>query len=444
MNEPDLPETQREAAPADVKEAKPIISTPKSTAKWRIQIHQRAAMCWLALRAVARCTPRWLVSDILVPLGTSRAVLVGVAWLSFHALHFHLKSNKWEVGSDGTVQNISGHLSPNVHPFVNMWARWDGGWYLDIAEHGYRFVPGEQSNVAFFPLYPYLIRLVHYIIPLNRDSGWLSLGIIVSNTALLVALIYFYRLIRLDYDRRTAARAVLYLCVFPTTLFLSAVYSESLFLALVISAFYYARSDRWLFTGALTAVAALCRPPGVLLTIPLAFEYLSQKEFRWHRIKPDCFALLLAPLALAGHLTLLQWRFGSWNVISKAEAMAGWNRRLTLPWNTLLYSLQHIGSSIGYHGAFEFVFTAILIALAIFACFRLRPSYAIYSIVSVLFITSWGDLKSAPRFGLVIFPIMILLALLGEHKAFNRTYLALSAILAAVSMVVFSQWGWVA
>jgi Gpi18-like mannosyltransferase len=266
----------------------------------------------------------------------------------------------------------------------------------------------------------------------------------VSNTALLVALIYFYRLIRLDYDRRTAARAVLYLCVFPTTLFLSAVYSESLFLALVISAFYYARSDRWLFTGALTAVAALCRPPGVLLTIPLAFEYLSQKEFRWHRIKPDCFALLLAPLALAGHLTLLQWRFGSWKVISKAEAMAGWNRRLTLPWNTLLYSLQHIGSSIGYHGAFEFVFTAILIALAIFACFRLRPSYAIYSIVSVLFITSWGDLKSAPRFGLVIFPIMILLALLGEHKAFNRTYLALSAILAAVSMVVFSQWGWVA
>ena len=444
MNEPDLPETQREAAPADVNEAKPIILTPKSTAKWRIQIHQRAAMCWLALRAVARCTPRWLVSDILVPLGTSRVVLVGVAWFGFHLLHFPLKSNKWEVASDGTVQNISGHLSPNAHPFVNMWARWDGGWYLDIAEHGYRFVPGEQSNVAFFPLYPYLLRLVHYIIPLNRDSGWLCLGIIVSNTALLVALIYFYRLIRLDYDRRTAARAVLYLCVFPTTVFLSAVYSESLFLALVISAFYYARAARWLFAGALTAAAALCRPPGVLLIIPLAFEYLSQKEFRWHRIKPDCLALLLSPLALAGHLTLLRWRFGSWNVISKAEAIAGWNRSLTLPSNTLLHGLEHIRSSTGFHGAFELFFTVALLGLTGFACFRLRPSYAIYAVVSILFITSWGELTSAPRFGLVIFPVVMALAILGQNKAFSRTYLVVSVPLAAISMVVFSQWGWVA
>ena len=444
MNEPDLPETQRGAAPADVNEAKPITSTPKSTAKWRIQIHQRVAMCWLGLRAVAQRAPRWPITDILVPLGTSRAVLVGVAWLSFHALHFHLKSNKWEVGSDGTVQNISGYLSPNVHPFVNMWARWDGGWYLDIAEHGYRFVPGEQSNVAFFPLYPYLIRLVHHIIPLNRDSGWLSLGIIVSNTALLIALIYFYRLMRLDYDRRTAARAVLYLCVFPTTLFLSAVYSESLFLALVISAFYYARSDRWLSAGALAAAAALCRPPGVLLIIPLAFEYWSQKEFQWHRIKPDCFALLLSPLALAGHLTFLRWRFGSWNVISKAQAIAGWNRSLTLPSNTLLHGLEHIRSSAGFHGAFELFFTVALLGLTGFACFRLRPSYAIYAVVSILFITSWGELTSAPRFGLVIFPVVIVLAILGQNKAFSRAYLVVSAPLAAISMVVFSQWGWVA
>jgi Gpi18-like mannosyltransferase len=342
------------------------------------------------------------------------------------------------------AQNVAGHLSPNAYPFVNMWARWDAGWYLDIAKNGYRFLPGEQSNVAFFPLYPYVVRLVHTVIRLPSDAGWLLVGIIVSNTALFVALIYLYRLICLDYDRSTAARTVLYLCVFPTTLFLSAVYSESLFLALVVSAFYYARETRWVTTGVLAAAATLCRPAGLLLVVPLGFEYLSQKEFRWRRVGSDCLTLILPPLALAGHLGVLRWRFGSWNVISKAEAIEGWNRSLTLPWNTLLSSFQHIGASIGYHGAFELVFTAMLIALAIFACFRLRPSYAIYSVVSVLFVTSWGDLKSAPRFGLVIFPIMILLALLGQNKAFNRTYLTLAAILAAISMVVFSQWGWVA
>jgi Gpi18-like mannosyltransferase len=412
--------------------------------KRHFHFHQNGERCSSALHMLVRFFPRWLLVDILVPLAVTRVVLVLVAWLGFHLIQFPLRSSKWEIGDNGMAQNVAGHLSPNAHPFVNMWARWDAGWYLDVAKNGYRFLPGEQSNVAFFPLYPYMIRLVHGAIRLPGDAGWLLVGIIVSNAALFVALIYLYRLIRLDYDRRTAARAVLYLCVFPATLFLSAVYSESLFLALVVTAFYYARAARWPATGVLAAAATLCRPAGLLLVVPLGFEYLSQREFRWRRIRADCGALILPPFSLAGHLAVLRWRFGGWNVISKAEAIEGWNRSLTLPWNTLLYSLQHIGSSVGYHGAFEFVFTTILIALAIFACFRLRPSYAIYSIVSVLFITSWGDLKSAPRFGLVIFPIMILLALLGQHKTFNRTYLTVSAILAAVSMVVFSQWGWVA
>jgi len=410
----------------------------------RFHFHQSGETCWCALNVLARAFPRWLLVDILVPLALSRMALTLLAWLCFHLLQFPLKSSKWEVGDNGMAQNVAGHLSPNAYPFVNMWARWDAGWYLDIAKNGYRFLPGEQSNVAFFPLYPYVVRLVHSVIRLPSDAAWLLVGIIVSNTALFVALIYLYRLIRLDYDRSTAARAVLYLCVFPMTLFLSAVYSESLFLALVVSAFYYARATRWVTTGVLAAAATLCRPAGLLLVVPLGFEYLSQREFRWRRVGSDCLALILPPLALAGHLAVLRWRFGSWNVISKAEAIEGWNRSLTPPWNTLVYSLQHIGASIGYHGAFEFVFTAILIALATFACFRLRPSYAIYSVVSVLFVTSWGDLKSAPRFGLVIFPIMILLALLGQNKVFDRTYLTFSAILAAISMVVFSQWGWVA
>src|SRR5207237_9491846 len=93
---------------------------------------------------------------------------------------------------------------------------------------------------------------------------------------------------RLDFDRRTAARVVLYVCIVPTTLFLSAGYSDSLFLGLAVSAFYYARAGRWIIVGILAAAAALCRPPGVLLVAPLAFEYLSQKEFQWQQVKADC------------------------------------------------------------------------------------------------------------------------------------------------------------
>src|SRR5262249_50384735 len=191
-------------------------------------------------------------------------------------------------------------------------------------------------NVAFFPLYPDLIRVFHFVVPLSHDVGWLTEGIILSNAALLVALVYLYRLVRLDYEPRIAARTILYLCVFPTTLFLSAVYPESLFLVLVVSAFYYARTARWFVAGTLTAAAAICRPPGILLIVPLVFEYLSQKHFQWRRIRLDCIALIFPVLAIAGYLTFLRWRFGEWDVIEKAEIMQGWNRSPTFPWNTLV------------------------------------------------------------------------------------------------------------
>ena len=387
---------------------------------------------------------RCLLYDVFAPFAASRVALIVIAWLGLHLLQIPLKDAKWEVEADGNVHRVAGHLSPNAHPFVNMWARWDSGWYLDIAQHGYSFVPGKQSNVAFLPLYPDLIRLVHFVFPLSRDVGWLDDGIILSNLALLVALIYLYRLVRLDYERRTAARAVLYVCVFPTTLFLSAVYSESLFLALVVAAFYYARTARWFVAGLLAAAAAVCRPPGILLVLPLVFEYMSQRQFQWRRIKPDSLALSFPLLALVGHLVFLRLRFGEWDVIERAQLNQGWKRTFTLPWNTVFGSFHDIGSLRGFHGSFEVLFTIALFGLAIFSCFRLPRSYAIYAVVSVLFITSWGTLLSTPRFGLVIFPIVMVLALLGENKLFHRSFLAVSMLLAAISMVVFSEWGWVA
>jgi len=420
-------------------ETSPILPS-KPTSRWAIGSRQEGAGYRVVLASLRRCFPQLLVRDILVPLAVSRAALAIIALLGFHLLRIPFKGTKWELATDGNVHNIAGHVSANAHPLVNMWARWDALWYLDIAKHGYWFVPGKRSSVAFFPLYPCLIRGLHQLIPLPRDAGWLLIGIAVSNASLLVALVYFCKLVRLDYDRSTAARAVLYLCVFPTTLFLSAVYSESLFLALVVSAFYYARTTRWLAAGVLAAAAALCRAPGVLLIIPLALEYISQKSFQWRQIRPDCLSLTIAPIALAGHVTFLRWRFGDWNIISQAQAVKAWNRHFTLPWNTLLHSFQSMNSG---RGAWEFFFTIALLGLAIFACFRLRPSYAVHGVVSLLFITSWGALTSVPRLGIVIFPIIMALALLGDNKAFNRAYLVFSAILAAVAMVIFSQCGWV-
>src|SRR5437868_7459114 len=150
MSPSDLQETQQKVVAAGATQVTPII-----------------------VALLRRCFPQWLVRDILAPLAVSRVALIIVAWLGLHLLQVRLNGTKWEVASNGYGQIVAEHLSPNSHPFINMWARWDGGWYLDIAQHGYSFVPAKQSNVVFFPLYPDLIRAVQYVIPLRSDAGWL-------------------------------------------------------------------------------------------------------------------------------------------------------------------------------------------------------------------------------------------------------------------------------
>ncbi len=380
---------------------------------------------------------------MLAPFAISRLVLIAVGWLTFHLMEMPLRTGKWEVGPNGMIVPIHGQLSPDVHPILNMWSRWDSEWYLSIAQNGYQFASGKESNVAFFPLYPCAVRAAHFIIPWRSDAGWLLLGILLSNGALLVSLGILHRLVRLDYDEGTAARAVLYLCVFPTTLFLSAFYSESLFLACVLGAFYLARRGRWLLAGVLAALGAIGRAPGGLVALALGFEYLAQKKFQWRQIKPDCLALLLAPAAVAAQMAFFKWRSGDWFVLFKVEAIKSWSRKLTPPWITIGTFFQRPHSGVGTRDSYlDLLATLVLIALTLFVAMRLRLSYAIYAGLTILFITSWGVLTSAARFGVVIFPIMIALALLGRNPIFHRSYLVVSGSIAAYCMFIFSHWGW--
>jgi hypothetical protein len=397
----------------------------------------------IPLSATRRGIPRRFTRDVLVPFAVTRVGLMAFAWLGFHILPAPFKSERWEVGSNHMMSPIAEQLSADTHPFVNMWSRWDSEWYLSIAKNGYQFRPGEESNVAFFPFYPLLVRGIHAIIPLRSDAGWFLIGILLSNAALLLALTYLYRLVLLDYDRAIASRTILYLCVFPTSLFLSAFYTEAVFLAAIVTAFYCGRSGRWLLAGCLAAAAALCRPPGGLVILPLAFEYLSQRQFRLSRIRADFLALGLAPLAVFGHLAFLRWRFGAWDILSQAESQS-WARSFTLPWNTLIDFFHHARHGPESHDSWwDLGCTIGLLFLAFATCFRLRRSYALYAVVSVLFVTSWAYLTSMLRFGAVIFPIFILLALWGEKKAFHRAYLGISGTVAVIGMLYFSHWGWV-
>lgn len=399
---------------------------------------------WLKIKELLLRIPPWVLRDVVTPFIATRLMLMTVAWLGFHLALRHVSViGTWEISEEGRQTPIVDVVSADMRPFLNMWSRWDAGWYLDIAKHGYKFEFGTPSNTSFYPMYSLLMRAVHRVLLMpGTDAGWLLAGLIVSNLALIAALIYLFLLIRLDFDESTAARSVLYLLVFPTTFFFSAVYTESLFLALVVSAIYYARTNRWVAAGIIGAAATLCRPPGFLILLPLVVEYLQQKRFQLRAMKAEALALALIPLALASFVTYLSIRFGSWRVYF--DSAIPWSRPFT--WQTeTIWRFFHTPHYLGLkdNAPLELVFLVCFLILAILACLRLRLSYGIYAAASFFFVTLWGTMSIA-RYALVIFPFALVLGLLGRNDYFHRSFLILSVGLAAFFMVIFSQWGWVA
>jgi hypothetical protein len=348
----------------------------------------------------------------------------------------------WELKPDGQKSHAVEQLSPASYPFLNVWSRWDGSWYHDIAKNGYSFRAAEQSNTAFFPMYPLLMNVVYVFVPGHEDTSYFLAGWIVSNAALLLALFYLFLLVRIDFDHHTAARTVLYLLVCPSTLFLSAVYSESVFLAVTVAAFYYARKGQWVLAGLLGGAATVTRSPGFLLAAPLLLEYFRQRGFRWREIRPDIAALLLIPAPLILHMLYLKQRVG--NVMAISDAQAAWGGawgKLTSP---LTPALRIINERPGLPESTNLLFAVVALGLVVVAAVRLRAAYSLYAVLCYCFVTAWGTFDSVPRYVLMIFPLFIALAILGRNRAFHHIYLLIASGLAAFLMVRFALWQWVA
>ena len=161
--------------------------------------------------------------------------------------------------------------------FTSIWTTWDAQQYIHIAESGYTSDKSDGLHllIAFFPFYPLLIKLFSFIF-----QNYVISGLVVSNIAYVISLFYLYKLVLLDFEKDTAFRAVIYISIFPTAYFLHAVYTESLFIALSIASFYYARNEKWAYAGVLGMLAAMTRITGIILLPILLVEYLQQRDFK--------------------------------------------------------------------------------------------------------------------------------------------------------------------
>ncbi len=188
--------------------------------------------------------------------------------------------------------------SPN--PFWDVVARFDSGWYFGVARYGYEFVEGGRSNLAFFPVYPMLMRYVGLALGGGRANVYLA-GVIVSWVAFCAASVLLYRLAREYVSESQAQRAALLLMLFPFGFFYGVVYTEAVFLLCSVAAFLSFHKGRWLLGGLAAAVLTATRVNGIVAWPALAFIALERVRTRPEERTAALMGVLLVPMGLVAY-----------------------------------------------------------------------------------------------------------------------------------------------
>jgi hypothetical protein len=365
-----------------------------------------------------------------------------------------------------------------VAPF----ARWDSVWYLSIAQHGYGH---SVSNTAFFPLYPLVVSLIGAVI-----GSDLLAGVIISLTAFAMGLTLLRRLALLDLDPELADLTLMLLAFCPMAYFFSAVYSESLYLALSVGCILAARSGRWAVAGVLGGLAASSRNSGVMLAVPVVILFLygprsdrPAPSARWaaaglngwrrvlprHSVTPALAWAALIPAGLAAYIAYLAIRTG--NGLAPFHAQAVWFRHFAGPfggvwdgavaaWDGLrqllhgppppIYFSQAGGDPLQVAGQNLMLFAfLVLIALACVGVFRRLPfAYGAYVVASLALPLSYPvtpqPLASLPRYAVVLFPLFMWGAIFVTRRRIQIPSVATLAVFLGLFTAQFATWRFVA
>jgi len=335
--------------------------------------------------------------------------------------------------------------APELHDLgygLDVWARWDARWYVTIAEHGYGGV-ARETVPAFFPLYPSLVAALGRVV----GGHYVVAGVAVSLAAAYGAFRLLYALAAERLGEAGARRAVLYLALFPMSLFLQAVYAESLYLLLGLAAFLLAERGRFAWAGAAAGLALLTRSAGFALLPPLVL-------LAWPS-RPALARLAVAPALFAGYpVALWLWIDDPWAWLHAQESI--WHRHLSAAgplggiwdaltrWHPAGTSVQH-ALAVNLEG---WAFLLLFAALTVVAWRRFGTPYGLFCALSLAIPLSvpserW-PLLSLPRFGLGVFPFFLALAALGAEPRLHDVIVGASSVLLGVAIVQWVLYQWVA
>lgn len=323
--------------------------------------------------------------------------------------------------------------------WVKVLGYFDGIHYLNIAQHGY-----YSLSHAFFPLYPLLIALGG-----GLTGHYFLVGLLISQICLWLSLLLLRPVLRAIEPTLSQGWVLAFLLAFPTAFFLQSIYTESLFLLLVIATFGLLTKRQWWAVSLVAALAALTRINGVLLILPLALaayqEFKRTKQW-WLWVIPVFPLIGLGIYMIYLHLTA-----GDALAFLHAQASFGAGRSsqlILLPqvyWRYLKIFLDFNSSWAYWRSWLEMLcFTGAMGATGWFTWQAwvkkhwLALELGIFSLASLILPTLTGTFLSMPRFVCICLPLFIWLAQLKNSKL-KLTLVIISSLLQIGFFALFSR-----
>lgn len=334
-------------------------------------------------------------------------------------------------GYDASRMGLGGAFPPHV--LLQSWDRWDTSWYLRIALEGYA---ADPLRTAFFPLYPLLIFLFSFVFG-TADLNRLVAGLVVSNLSALAAFIAVGLLAAQEEGPRLSPYAIRAVAAYPLAFFMTAAYSDGLFLALATFSLFFARRGTWHWATLCAFLAGLTRPTGLILVLPLLWEYARQHGWdfaalhskRWReglRVKALAIGALVAaavPLALGVYALYLWQLFGDPRISFRVQTLY-WKHQFVPPWELPVIAFKAVAnvpmwSFLQARVLIDLLPLIIFTALALYAALRPKSTGmpvsftlytlgAIYISVAAPMPTYFHPYSAVGRFLIMAVPIFLL------------------------------------
>ena len=360
------------------------------------------------------------------------------------------------------------------------WAgSWDGAWYKSIAEGGYyQGVIDHQVNVAFFPLLPALTWLVSKVTLL--PVVWA--GIAVTTVSFAAALVVLWHFVSKFFTPQVAKWTLLLVAFNPFSLYFGMFYTESLFLLLAVSAFWFVYHKQWWLAAFFAGLATATRSVGIAVAVAVLVgwivEWFAKPKAKktWYpkpytgqtsqaqnilrsaqdraalkvgerqRARSGWFVwlpqtLILALVAFSGIIAFslfLWWHTG--DPFAYRTAQQYWPGRggLSNVGNELWYLWEHRVVNMEYLLTAMWFVAGVLAFIGLVLVLRMRQwLLALYSGIALSLPIVFGTFTSMNRYAQVVFPIFIAAAVLMQKwPAWLRVALLVVSIIGLSAITI--------